>query len=60
MATATVTKQLQLRMGVNNITDKEPPVIASGILSSFGNGNTYPGVYDPMGRTLFVGASLTF
>lgn len=59
-ATATVTKQLQLRMGVNNLTDKSPPVIASGILSSFGNGNTYPGVYDPMGRTLFFGASLTF
>lgn len=59
-ATATVTKQLQLRAGVNNLTDKAPPVIATGILTSFGNGNTYPGVFDPMGRTLFFGASLTF
>lgn len=59
-ATASVTKQLQLRMGVNNLTDKAPPVIATGILTSFGNGNTYPGVYDPMGRTMFVGATLTF
>lgn len=59
-ATASVTKQLQLRLGVNNLTDKAPPVIATGILSSFGNGNTYPGVYDPMGRTLFFGASLNF
>jgi outer membrane receptor protein involved in Fe transport len=58
--TVTVTKQLQFRAGVNNLTDKSPPVIASGILTSFGNGNTYPGVYDPLGRTMFFGATLTF
>lgn len=59
-ATVVPTKQLQFRMGINNLTDKAPPAIASGVLASFGNGNTYPGVYDPMGRTLFVGATLTF
>ncbi|WP_237709181.1 TonB-dependent receptor domain-containing protein [Sphingomonas elodea] len=58
--TISVDKRLQLRAGVNNLTDKAPPAIASGILSSFGNGNTYPGVYDPLGRTLFAGFSLTF
>ena len=26
----------------------------------YGNGNTYPGGYDPMGRMLFVGATVTF
>ncbi len=59
-ATVVPAKQLQFRMGINNLTDKAPPAIASGVLASFGNGNTYPGVYDPMGRTLFVGATLTF
>jgi len=54
---------LELRAGINNVFDKDPPVIAAGLLGSFanvgfGNGNTYPGVYDPMGRVLFAG--LTF
>ena len=45
--------------------DKDPPIIAAGLLgafgnsNSFGNGNTYPGVYDPMGRVFFVGATVT-
>ncbi len=58
--TVAVGDGLQLRAGVNNLFDKDPPAIASGILSSFGNGNTYPGVYDVLGRTLFVGATVNF
>jgi outer membrane receptor protein involved in Fe transport len=58
--TLAVGEGLQLRAGVNNLFDKDPPAIASGILSSFGNGNTYPGVYDVLGRTLFVGATVNF
>ncbi len=58
--TVAVGEGLQLRAGVNNVFDKDPPAIASGILSSFGNGNTYPGVYDVLGRTLFVGATVNF
>ena len=49
---------LQLRAGVNNVADKDPPAIAAGILESFGNGNTYPGVYDTLGRTIFIGATV--
>ena len=26
----------------------------------FGNGNTYPGVYDALGRTIFFGTTLKF
>jgi outer membrane receptor protein involved in Fe transport len=59
-ATLKVTKAVNLRAGVNNLFDRDPPAIASSILSSFGNGNTYPGVYDPLGRTLFLGATLAF
>ncbi|MFV3129887.1 TonB-dependent receptor domain-containing protein [Niveispirillum sp. KHB5.9] len=49
-----------MRAGVNNIFDKAPPAIAAGLLSAFGNGNTYPGVYDPMGMNLFVGLTVDF
>ncbi|TWB77725.1 TonB-dependent receptor-like protein [Nitrospirillum amazonense] len=55
-----MTDYLSLRAGVNNILDRDPPAIASSLLSSFGNGNTYPGVYDPLGRTIFVGATVEF
>ena len=59
-ATMGFSKGLQLRAGVNNLFDKDPPAIAAGILSAFGNGNTYPGVYDTLGRTIFVGATVNF
>ena len=58
--TATIGKGLQLRAGVNNLLDKNPPALAAGVLAAFGNGNTYPGVYDTLGRTLFVGATVNF
>lgn len=51
---------MTLTGGVNNVLDKSPPAIASGLLSSFGNGNTYPGVYDPMGRVLFLQLSAKY
>ena len=59
-ATVPVTKAFKFRAGVNNLLDKDPPAIAAGILSAFGNGNTYPGVYDPLGRTIFIGATVNF
>ena len=40
--------------------NRNPPVIAAGLLSSFGNGNTYPGVYDPMGRLVYFGMTMEF
>lgn len=58
--TVSFTQNLTLRAGVNNLFDKDPPAIAQGILASFGNGNTYPGIYDPLGRTIFVGATVEF
>ncbi|HTU64934.1 MAG TPA: TonB-dependent receptor [Steroidobacteraceae bacterium] len=55
-----LTDSLELRGGVNNLLDKSPPAIAAGLLASFGNGNTYPGVFDPMGRMVFAGVTLEF
>jgi outer membrane receptor protein involved in Fe transport len=53
-----------LRFGVNNIFDKDPPIVDSsnvGISSPpFGNGNTYPQVYDALGRTIFIGLTADF
>ncbi|WP_443750967.1 TonB-dependent receptor domain-containing protein [Asticcacaulis solisilvae] len=51
---------IALRGGINNLFDKAPPAISAGLLSSFGNGNTYPGVYDPLGRMLFVGLTAKY
>ncbi|MDE1145926.1 MAG: TonB-dependent receptor [Azospirillaceae bacterium] len=59
-ATYKMTDYLSLRAGVNNIFDRDPPAIASSLLGAFGNGNTYPGVYDPLGRVIFVGATAEF
>ncbi len=52
---------VQIHAGVNNIFDKEPPVVNSGLAAApFGNGNTFPGVYDAFGRTIFVGATIKY
>ena len=49
---------MTLRFGVNNVFDKEPPIIASNYGGT--NGNTYTETYDPVGRYLFVNATLDF
>jgi outer membrane receptor protein involved in Fe transport len=53
-----------LRFGVNNILDKDPPIVDStnfGISGPpFGNGNTFPQVYDSLGRTFFLGITADF
>ena len=51
-----ITEQLSLSMGVNNIFDKKPQVIGDNQEQA----NTYPGVYDVLGRDYFVSASLKF
>ena len=57
-----LTKQLTLRGGVNNIFDKDPPVVSNTITGPriFGNGNTFPQVYDSLGRKVFVTLTLNF
>jgi len=54
-AAAPVFTGTTLRVGVNNLFDNDPPL--SNVVGTAGNGNTYPQVYDSMGRYLF--ASLT-
>jgi outer membrane receptor protein involved in Fe transport len=53
-------KSIRLEIGVNNIFDKSPPLIVLGDCSTSSpggancNGNTFPGVYDAMGRYWFM------
>jgi iron complex outermembrane recepter protein len=58
-ATWNVTKQLSVLAGVNNVLDKDPPV-TSIAGAPFGNGNTYPQVYDALGRRIFLNATFKF
>ena len=55
------TKNLTIRAGVNNVFDQDPPIIDSAIAGPpFGNGNTYPQVYDTLGRNFFVNLTAKF
>jgi outer membrane receptor protein involved in Fe transport len=61
--TFTVGDHYNLRLGVNNIFDKNPPLFTSSLGScavATCNGNTYGGVYDTLGRYIFAGATLNF
>ncbi|MEA3067822.1 MAG: iron complex outerrane recepter protein [Sphingomonadales bacterium] len=63
-ATGHVGDRYQLRVGVRNLFDREPPIVASGQVGTCGtgpcNGNTYPQLYDPLGRYIFAGATMNF
>lgn len=69
VATYTYSDKYTLRLGVNNLLDKEPPFVTSGNGGRPGsnlcptgpcNGNTYPATYDALGRYLFINATLDF
>ena len=50
-----------VRLGVNNVLDKQPPVIGvSDLPGVFGNGNTFPQVYDSLGRYIFADVTMKF
>jgi iron complex outermembrane receptor protein len=55
--TANVAAGTSLRFGINNVFDKDPP-IAGTVGAGFGNGNTYPAVYDALGRFVFAGVTI--
>ena len=58
-ATWDVTDWGQLRFGINNVTDEEPPLVGNGTTARE-NGNTYPGVYDALGMYMFAGFTVQF
>ncbi len=55
-----VTSKIELRAGVNNVFDEEPPIVGQAAGPSiFGNGNTFPGLYDALGRYWFAAVGLS-
>jgi iron complex outermembrane receptor protein len=55
--------KITARVGVNNVADKDPPTIdtsGSGGNQVFAESNTYPSVYDTLGRYLFMNVTVDF
>ena len=57
-----VRKRFELRIGMNNVFDREPPLIVRNTAAGGGpvNGNTYPEWYDSLGRYLFASVTVNF
>lgn len=68
VASFTIAESYNFRLGVNNVLDREPPLVTSGRASGAQNqcptgpcnGNTYPAVYDALGRYFYAGVTLDF
>ena len=60
-ASWSVTKNLRLSLSVANLFDKKAPVVGNTIGTTSGNsGNTFPQVYDVIGRYFSFGATMKF
>ncbi len=56
-----VTEKINMRLGINNILDKDPPIISqSSLTATIGNGNTIVGTYDYLGRRIFLNLTADF
>ncbi|HQN52569.1 MAG TPA: TonB-dependent receptor, partial [Phenylobacterium sp.] len=61
LATFNVMDNYSFRLGVNNVLDKDPPLTGqSNCPSGSCNGNTFPQMYDSLGRYFFVGVTADF
>jgi iron complex outermembrane recepter protein len=58
---ANLTENVSLNFGVTNVTDEDPPVVGNeaGTTSS-NSGNTFPSVYDVLGRVFTAGVKVRF
>ncbi|HJW40091.1 MAG TPA: TonB-dependent receptor [Rhizomicrobium sp.] len=57
--TWSVTDAIDLRAGVRNLFDKDPPLTDNNSApASSINNNTFPNTYDALGRVIFVGGSI--
>lgn len=60
-ASYALTEQIELRAGINNLMDKEPPIVGNEYGGTAENsGNTYPATYDAIGRSGFIGVNARF
>jgi outer membrane receptor protein involved in Fe transport len=59
--TARIGDHYNFRLGVNNILDRDPPLIGGNACpAGICNGNAYTQVYDALGRYIFAGVTLDF
>lgn len=52
-----VNDHVSLLLGVNNVLDREPPIVGGGLSS---NGNTVAGFYDTLGRYIHASVTMRF
>jgi outer membrane receptor protein involved in Fe transport len=58
-----VGRKYELRLGANNLFDRRPPIVGGSSNTAVGggvNGNTFAGLYDPLGRYIFAGITMNF
>jgi outer membrane receptor protein involved in Fe transport len=56
-----VSEHLDLSLTVDNLFDKKPPLVGSGVGgTAFNSGNTFPTTYDVVGRYFTFGTRLRF
>lgn len=57
----TVDEAFTVRVGANNVFDRDPPLVGGSTCPTGPcNGNTFPQVYDALGRYVFVGLTTEF
>jgi outer membrane receptor protein involved in Fe transport len=60
-AAVKVGEKVTVRLGCNNVFDKDPPLVGTTNLPGVqGNGNTFPQIYDSLGRYLFAQVTAQF
>ncbi len=60
-ARANISEMVQLTATIDNLLDRSPPIVGADVgPTAFNSGNTYPTVYDALGRTFTIGARLRF
>jgi outer membrane receptor protein involved in Fe transport len=58
---AEVTDNVEFTLTVDNLLDKGMPNVGSGVGgTAFNNGNTFPTLYDPIGRAYTLGVRMKF
>jgi len=57
-----ITKKISLSAGINNLFDKDPPIVSTLVTAAAGsaNGNGYPQVYDSLGRFIYLNLTARF
>lgn len=57
-----LTKKMTLSFGVNNVLDRDPPLASGNAIPAAGsaNANTFPQVYDSMGRFIYMNLTARF